>query len=205
MPTVMVTDPEWAAEVVNTRKGTDGDKWTEVWDGMIVMPTLPNDEHQEVQGRLMLPLLLLLEMTGLGKVRAGVNVTDRHPDWTDNYRGPDLVVYLAGNPAVNHGSHWLGGPDLAVEIISPGEDPAGKLDFYAGVNTREVLVIDRYPWALELYQLRGGELVSAGRSDLAAPAVLASGVLPLAFALRDAQPRPVVDVTHTATGQTWAA
>ena len=205
MSAVLVTDPGLAGEVVNTRAGTDADRWTEVWEGVIVLPTLPNDQHQEIQGRLLLPLLLLYEVTGLGKVRAGVNVTDRHPNWRENYRCPDVVAYLNGTPAVNYGTYWVGGPDFLVEIISPGEDPAGKLGFYAAVGTREVLVVERDPWALEVFQLRGGVLVSAGRSDLASPRVLASGVLPLTFALRAAQPRPVIDIAHPATGQTWTA
>lgn len=204
MVAVLVRDPELASELVATRKKSDGDKWNEVWDGVLVMPTLPNDEHQELQCRLLFPLALLIEFPGLGKVRAGVNVTDRHPDWMENFRGPDVVVYLKGNPAVNHGSHWVGGPDFLVEIASPGEAPRLKNDFYAKVGAREVLVIDRDPWALELYQLADGELRSAGRSTPDQPAALASGVLPLTFSLRPHDPRPIIDVSHPATGQSWA-
>lgn len=202
---VLVKDPELADELVNTRKGTDGDKWTEVWEGVIVLPTLPNDEHQEIQCNLLMPLMAVVGVPGLGKVRAGVNVTDRHPDWRENYRCPDVVVYLNNNPAVNHSTYWVGGPDFLAEIVSPGEDPTGKHAFYAAVGTREVLVVDRDPWAIELFRLAGGTLVSAGRSGLANPVVLASGVLPLTFALQDARPRPAVDIAHTGTGQTWTA
>lgn len=60
----------------------------------------------------------------------------------------------------------MGGPDLAVEIISEGEDPHAKFAFYAAVNTREVLVVERDPWAAELFTLLDGQLVSAGRSDV---------------------------------------
>jgi Uma2 family endonuclease len=202
---VLITDPELAQETLAKREASDGDRWNEVWDGVLVMPTLPNDEHQEIQCRLLLPLTLLFEMTGLGRVRAGVNVTDRHPDWTQNFRCPDVVVYSPGNPAVNHGTHWVGGPDFAVEILSPGDLSRDKLPFYAKVNTREVIIVDRDPWALELYQLVSGTLQPAGRADLAAPAVLASGVLPLTFQLQGASPRPAILVTHTATGQMWKA
>ena len=98
-----------------------------------------------------------------------------------------------------------GGPDLAVEIVSPGEDPHEKLDFYARINTRELLIVDRNPWSLELYQLHSGQLQLAGRCDAAMPAVLASGVLPLTFQLQPGTGRPRIAVTHTATGQTWTA
>ncbi len=205
MRSVLVTDPDWAAEISAKREASDGDKWNEVWEGVLVMPTLPNDEHQELQGRLMFPLLQLFELPGLGKVRAGVNVTDRHPDWMDNFRGPDIVLYLPENPAINRGSHWVGGPDFLVEIISPGDLAWGKLEFYAEVNSREVLIVDRDPWALELYQLRGGKLKLAGRSDLANPSVLPSSVLPLTFQLQNGQQRPAIRMAHTSNGQTWTA
>ena len=205
MSSVLVTDPDWAAEISAKREASDGDKWNEVWEGVLVMPTLPNDEHQEIQCLLMYPLTLLFELPKLGKVRAGVNVTDRHPDWTENFRGPDVVLYMPENAAINYGSHWLGGPDFLVEIISPGDLAWDKLEFYAEVNTREVLIVDRDPWALELYQLVEGTLQLAGRSDLANSAVLASRVMPLTFQLRDGSPRPIIHIAHTSSGQTWIA
>ena len=205
MSSVLVTDPEPARETKAKRATSDGHKWNEVWEGVLVMPTLPNDEHQEIQNRLQVAFTLFCEQNGLGKVRGGVNVTDRHPDWKENYRCPDVVVYMDGNPAVNHGTHWLGGPDFLAEIISEGDLAWDKLDFYAKVNTREVLIVDRDPWALELYQLRAGKLKLAGRSDLTNPAVLTSSVLPLTFQLRAGSPRPIIDITHTGTSQTWTA
>ena len=92
-----------------------------------------------------------------------------------------------------------------MEITSPGEDPRLKLDFYAKVKTREVLIVDRDPWAVELYQLQGGKLVSAGKSDAATLAVLASGVLPVNFRVQPGKDRPTILVTHKSTGQTWTA
>ena len=88
--------------------------------------------------------------------------------------------------------------------MSPGEDPHAKLDFYAAVGTREVLIVDRYPWALELFQLRNGRLESAGRSDVANPTSLASGVLPLSFRLVPDPKRPRIELTH-GDGRTWKA
>jgi hypothetical protein len=72
------------------------------------------------------------------------------------------------------------------------------------VNTREVLIVDREPWAVELYQLKGGKLVLAGKSD-ANSAVLTSGAMPLSFQLQAGAPRPTILVTHTGTEQTWTA
>jgi Uma2 family endonuclease len=135
----------------------------------------------------------------------GVNISDCGDNWLDNFRCPDICVFMPGTVAVNHGTHWHGGPDFLIEIMSPGEDPYAKFGFYAAVNTREVLIVDRYPWAVELFQLQGGQLVTAGRSDLANPAEVASGVLPLAFRLQPGADRPTIQIRHTGTGRTWTA
>lgn len=202
---VLILDPLDEQQFRAQRAGTGADRLDEVWEGMLVVPPLPNDEHQDVQYNLLFPLAAAVTEPRLGLVRAGVNVTDRHEGWKDNYRCPDVVVYLSSNPAINHGTHWQGGPDFLVEIISPGEKPYDKFDFYAAVNTREVLVVNRDPWAVELHQLRDGKLTPAGRSDLANPAVLTSSVLPLSFRLIDGQPRPRIEVIHGPSGRRWEA
>jgi Uma2 family endonuclease len=46
-------------------------------------------------------------------------VTDRHDNWQKNFRCPDVVAFLKGNPAQNRDTHWLGGPDFAIEIVNP--------------------------------------------------------------------------------------
>ena len=108
----------------------------------------------------------MVDWPRLGKVYQGVNVSDRDDDWTKNFRCPDVAVYLTGNPAVAKGAYWHGGPDFAVEILSPDDRSREKLDFYARVGVRELLLIDRDPWALELYRRNGAEWALAGRSTL---------------------------------------
>lgn len=202
---VLITDPDLAADVMKARAESDGDRYTEVWDGVVVMPALPNNEHQNLVMRLGVPFAAVVNWEAGDSVQPGANVSDRVTGWKRNYRCPDVVVALAGGRAQDCGTHWCGGPDFVVEIRSPSEDPRDKLDFYAAVGTREVLVIDRDPWALELYQLDGLVLESAGRSAAAEPRELTSRVMPLTFRLRAATPRPAVVVTHTGTGQTWTA
>lgn len=191
-----VLDPELIQDFNRTYE-----RFTETWDGVYVVPPMPNDEHQEVQLAIAAPLYDLFQVAGLGQVRPGVNVTDRHVGWRQNYRGPDVVVYLNTNPAVNHGTHWVGGPDFLVEIISEGEDPHAKFDFYAAVNTREVLIVERDPWAVESFTLSDGTLVSAGRSVVANEQVLTSGALGLSFRLVAGTPRPKVEVKQPTTGK----
>lgn len=200
---VIVVDPD---EIARLRAGRPADNpREEMWEGMLYMAPLPNDDHQDVIFELCGILREAVTQPGLGVARPGVNVSDRDAGWQHNYRGPDVVVYLHGNPAVNHGTHWQGGPDFLVEILSPGEDATAKFGFYADVNTREVLVVDRYPWAVELFGLANGRLASVGRSDLTNGVEVASGVLPLAFRLDPGTPRPRVHVRHAADGRAWTA
>jgi Uma2 family endonuclease len=202
---VLINDPDLAREYRERRERLGLDKYDEVWDGVLVVPALPNTEHQRLVQLLSIPFSAVIDWDRGDAVMPGANVSDRGSDWKENYRCPDVVVVLAGGRARDCGTHWRGGPDLVVEIASPGEDPRQKNDFYAKVKTRELLAIDRDPWGLELYQLRRGRLVSAGRSDVSNPAVLASGVLPLTFQLRAGALRPAIVMTHTGTGQTWTA
>lgn len=180
-------------------------KYDETWNGVVIMAPLPNDEHQELQLALSVPLFELIQLAGLGKVRPGVNVTDRHDDWRLNYRGPDVVVYLNGNPSINNGSHWIGGPDFLIEIISPGEDPLAKLEFYAGVGTREVLTVERDPWALELFKLVNGELVSFGRATVADGRILTAETVNLGFYLESGTERPCIQMAQPNGGRMWSA
>jgi Uma2 family endonuclease len=174
----------------------------EVWDGLLVLYPLPDNEHQEIKSQLLLPLAAT---DNRGALRLGVNISDRREDWMTNFRCPDLVAYLPDNPATNHDTHWLGGPDFLVEIVSPGEDPRQKLDFYAKVKTREVLIVDRDPWVVELYRFKRGKMVLVGKSDATKPAVLTSTALPLTFQMQPGTPRPTILISHTATKQTWTA
>jgi Uma2 family endonuclease len=202
---VLVTDPTLARELREKRERQCPETRDEVWEGVLVMAPLANNEHQAFVMALAFAFNSVVNRDGGDLVLPGANVSDRVADWLTNYRIPDVVVYLARNPARNLNTHWVGGPDLAVEITSPGENPREKLDFYAKVNTREVLIFDRDPWSLELYRLREGRLISAGRSDEANQTVLASEVLPLRFQLRPGTPRPTIQVAHTASPQTWTA
>ncbi len=201
---VLITDPVYEEKIRAELENAAEKRRDEVWDGVLVVPPLANNEHQRIVMDLAYAFASVVNR-GTDVVLPGCNVSDRETDWRFNYRDPDIAVYLSGNPARDCGTHWCGGPDLLVEVVSPGEDPRQKLDFYAKVNTREVLVVDRDPWALELYQLQAGKMVLVGRSDAADPAELGSAVLPLTFGLQSGTARPVVVVTHTATGQTWTA
>src|SRR6185312_5634190 len=124
-------------------------------------------------------------------------------NWKENYREPDVAVYLPGNPAIMRKAHVCGGPDFAVEILSEGDLARKKLDFYAKVNTRELLLLDRDPWSLELYRLTDGRLDLVGVSQPEKPDILTSLVLPLNFRLVPGESRPTLELCRLDGGQVW--
>jgi Uma2 family endonuclease len=203
----VILDPSRAENYLDERKELGLDQWDEVWDGVTVVPPMPNNEHYNLAFRLCSAFSDVIDWDRGDVTVPGGNVSDiAGKGWEKkNYRCPDAIVHLAGGIAKDIGTHWYMGPDFLVEIISPGEEPHAKFDFYAKVKTRELLIVDRDPWALELFHLHRGKMRSAGRSTLVKPAVIASAVLPLTFTLQKGKKRPTILVTHTATGQTWTA
>ena len=197
---ILVLDPESEVQVRQLWPGLDEDRLTEVWEGVTVVSPIANDQHHDIAGGLYTVFYFVFQMGGLGVARTSVNLTDRTPDWKSNYRNPDAVDFLHGTAAVNHETHWVGGPDLAVEVISPGETPSAKFGFYESIGTRELLIVNRKPWRLELFALADGKLQLVGSS----PGVCTSAALGLTFQLVDATPRPRIAVTHPATGGAWS-
>jgi len=198
-----ILDQELEERLIEERRAAGADRYDEVWNGVYVMSPMANNEHQEFVGDWTTVFKITIQWTGHGLVYPGVNVSDREDDWKSNYRCPDVVVYLNETQAVNHGAFWYGGPDFAVEIVSPGDRTREKLDFYANVGTRELLIVDREPWALELYRLTDGQLRLVGKSTLESSEALASDVVPLTFRLQPGTGRPTIDVRHTDGRQQW--
>ena len=204
--TTLILDPAVEQRIIDQRRTLGLDRFDEVWDGVYVVSPLPNDEHQELVGGLTTCLTIAIQYAGRGKVRPGVNVSDRVQGWEQNYRGPDVVVFLNDTKAACHGTFWRGGPDFAVEVISRHDRTREKLEFYAGIGTRELLIVDRSPWALELYRLGDNPTLDlVGRSTLDQPDDLVSLVLALTFRLQPGADRPIIRVEQPAAGQVWSA
>jgi Uma2 family endonuclease len=196
---VLVLDPDLESHLKAVRRENDSDGHDEVWEGLHVMAPLPNDDHQDIQASFLAMLREALGWDTPAKFRAGVNVSDRHKDWQFNYRTPDVVAYLPGNPAKNFATHWQGGPDFLIEIVSSFDRSREKLAFYGKVGVREALFIDRDPWELEFYvasKKAGASLRLAGKTKMKG-VPLSSSVLPLTFALVPGKPRPRIEVILT--------
>jgi Uma2 family endonuclease len=196
-----VLDLNLEERLIAERRALGLDKYDEVWDGVYIMAPWPNDEHQEIAAFLTRVLYEMIQENGLGKVRQGINLTDQPEDWTNNFRVPDVVVFLNAGNGVCHDNFWTGAPDFAVEIVSEGEDPEAKFEFYGGLGTRELLLMHRDPWKLELYlpEPNGMRLwKSTGTNEQG----IASAV-DLTFSLRGNEEYLELVVQH-ADGRSWA-
>lgn len=198
----VVMDRRFAEELREQRAVAGSDRWDEVWEGTYMMAPLPNIEHQELVGAIV-SVLRVIVPTSRGLVLPGTNVSDREKDWEQNYRCPDVAVYLKQNPAIMCDTHWCGGPDFAVEIVSPDDMVRDKLSFYGKVAMRELLVIDRDPWSLDLLQLSGRKLKSVGVSTGSKARALKSRVLPLKFRLVGGKLRPSIEIVRTTDDKAW--
>ncbi|HZU35294.1 MAG TPA: Uma2 family endonuclease, partial [Gemmataceae bacterium] len=183
MTAIYVGDANMASRLLAEREASGADRYDEVWDGVYFMTPIANPEHQRLALRLGAAFEDLLGHNNEIQIFPGVNVSDREEGWERNYRVPDVAVVLPGGRARECSAHLCGGPDLIVEILSPGDRAHEKLPFYAGIGVREALFIDRDPWAIELYRLEGKDLVFQGRSALDQPVALDSTVLPASFRL----------------------
>jgi Uma2 family endonuclease len=198
----VVMDRIFAEQLRQERVVAGSDRWDEVWEGTYMMAPLPNIEHQELVGAFV-DILRATVPRSRGIVLPGTNVSDREKAWEGNYRCPDVVVYLVDNPAKNCRTHWLGGPDLAVEISSPDDMVRDKLAFYSKVSMRELLIVDRNPWGLELLRHSGKKLKTVGKSAGKRGRPLSSSVLPLRFRLIGGMDRPAIEATRTTDGNVW--
>jgi len=200
---VMVLDPYVEEQILTERVGSDGNQYDEVWEGVYIVTPLPNCNHQDLVGELDSVLREVIRRPGLGRVFPGVNLSDRDAGWKENYREPDVAVFLNDGRAISHGTHWQGAADFLVEIISPGERTRDKIPFYSSLGVVELLIVDRDPWTLELYRHQDGQLTKVGQSDLPASEILSSQTVGLTFQLLPGEARPQIKVTHAASGREW--
>jgi Uma2 family endonuclease len=177
---LMINDEPMAAKLIADRRDRGLDGRDEVWNGVYMMSPLADNEHQELATELAAILRSVVDWQGQGKTLMGANLSDRQEDWTSNYRVPDLLMIRRHSTAIDCGSHWRGGPDLVIEIVSRGDRTLEKLEFYATVGTRELLVVDRDPWRLTLYRPDNvGKLVPVAESSPAQTTTISLDTAPL--------------------------
>lgn len=199
----LIADPRLSQRLIEERRDRGIDVFDEVWEGVYIMAPAPNDEHQEIEMSLAEPLVDVVKKQGRGVVRMRVNLASDPENWERNYRIPDLVVFLDGTGAVCYDTFWSGPPDFVVEITSPGDKTREKFGFYEKLGTRELLVIDRAPWSVELYRLQNSKLVRVSQIRPDDDVSIQSAVLPLEFRLATGQKRPTILVATTDGQRSW--
>lgn len=196
----VIEDRDVEQEFIRERRAQGLDRWDEVWEGTYIVMPLPNPQHQQLIQRLSRVLAEVVEDPALGSVFPGCNVSDRNQGWKANFRCPDVAVYLNDNPARRRPAHWEGGPDFAIEIVSPGDRSREKLDFYAAVGTRELLIVDRDPLRLELYRQEGPSMPEVEPSA----AGLSLETLPLTWTIgADSHANPEIRIAHQSDSRAW--
>lgn len=198
----LIVDPHVSERLIEERRARGADRRDEVWEGTYIMAPAPSDEHQDLAGGFTEILRRVVDRRRLGKTRPAVNLSPDPNDWEHDYRIPDIAVFLKDSPAVCHDTFWSGPPDFLVEITSPFDRTRDKLDFYSQLGTRELLIIDRNAWQLELYRLQDNTLALAAKTQVGGVAI-ESEVLSLSFQLTPGDVRPTIEITATELGRSW--
>jgi Uma2 family endonuclease len=114
-----------------------------------------------------------------------------------NFRVPDLAFVAASRLDIFREGWIDGGPDVVIEVRSPGDETYEKMPFYAALGVPEMVVIDRDTKRVELFRLAGAQFVAATPD-------LEGWVLVEALAVRIKtgahEGKPVVLVRDEATG-----
>lgn len=200
----LVRDREIGEQVARERVVEGADRFDEVWDGTYIVMVQPNNEHQYYVGDLSFVFSSLVRSRLRGKVLPGTNVSDRVVGWKTNYRCPDIAVVLEGGKAVDHDTFWFGGPDFLVEVVSEDDGTREKIPFYSKIQVRELLIVERDPWRLELLRHDGVELKSVGIATADNGVVLTSEALGITFRMSSrAQERPLIEIRTLDGQQSW--
>lgn len=118
----------------------------EMWDGVLHVVPPPGGPHQRVSTELTLCLGPVAKQRGLvPHVETGL-----YRDEGD-FRVPDQL-YCRPDHTSDRGAE---GAELVVEVRSPGDETYDKLDFYAALGVREVLVVHPVDRTVEVFRAVG--------------------------------------------------
>jgi Uma2 family endonuclease len=142
--------PTALPEMLALRKKTGADRWDEMWEGELHMAAAPRRDHQDFEWSLETFLRRFWARFSGGRVYHQINVA-APGGWPNNFRIPDLVLLFPNRFHIDRNEYFDGGPDVAVEIHSPGDESYEKLDFYFSVDVREVWIIHRDRLQVEIF------------------------------------------------------
>ncbi|MGD9529714.1 MAG: Uma2 family endonuclease [Pseudonocardia sp.] len=116
----------------------------EMWNDVLYLVPPPGGPHQRLSTRFTVLAGPLADRRGLvPHMETGLFRDER------DYRVPDQL-YCRPEDASDRGAE---GAELLVEVRSEGDETYRKLEFYAALGVREVLVLHPQPRAVELFRL----------------------------------------------------
>lgn len=129
----LVLDPPPAEfeRLLERRRAAGADHHDEVWEGVLHMAPAPHARHASVQAQLLALLVPAAQAAGL-RALGEFNLGE-----PEDYRVPDGGLLDAGPPALYERT-----ARLALEVLSPGDETAEKLPFYAARGVEELLLAD---------------------------------------------------------------
>ncbi len=143
--------------MIEERRRRGIDRRDEIWEGVYHMVPPPTGAHQAIVDGLFILLSNYAAKHALGRLVTNLGV--REAGTADrNYRVPEWIFLKAGREGLvrPESSYVDDGPDLVLEVRSPGDETDEKLPFYAKVGVKEVLAVDRDTRAVQVLRLVGG-------------------------------------------------
>ncbi|HKB15342.1 MAG TPA: Uma2 family endonuclease [Planctomycetota bacterium] len=192
----VLLDPLSIERLLRERRRTGAHARDEVWEGVLHVVPGPSVEHQNVLLELASILRQAVAHPSGGLAIQELNTADPVRELGD-FRIPDVVVLLPGSiPLLKRGLFVAGGPDLVVEVRSPGDETDEKVPFYGRIGVRELLVVDAETKRVELLRHDGRMLSRVEATPVE------SEVVRLRFETVERGGRPSLLVTAR-DGRTW--
>ena len=135
--------------MLDERRALGLDGRDEMWAGVVHMVPPAGGPHQRLSARFFLAVAPLAQARGLEPLMESGLFRS-----AEDYRVPDQM-YHRPEHASERGAE---GAELVVEIRSPNDETYEKLDFYAAVGVREVIVLHPLHPAVELFRLEDGAM-----------------------------------------------
>ncbi len=149
---------EVSSELLARRRELGLDRRDEVWEEELHMVPPPAWGHQSLNQELAVFFGVHWEALGLGRTAAEVGVKrpgarpapELGVDVPSDFRVPDRVFLLPERYDRIQGGWIVGGPDVVLEIVSPGDESRQKLGFYLSVGVREAIFVSRDTLEVEI-------------------------------------------------------
>ncbi len=136
-------------KMLDERRALGLDGRDEMWHGVLHMVPPAGGPHQFLSGQFFLAVAPLAQTLGLvPMMETGLFRTDK------DYRVPDQMYHRPEHRS----ERGAEGAELVVEVRSPNDETYEKLEFYAALGVREVIVLHPLHPAVELYRLQDGAM-----------------------------------------------